>query len=91
MKADGPRLDGTATAAGTEEGRVGRVLHLPVCRRRVVGGLKKKAAPPRSPGKRRAGRGPPQPAVLVSWMMISGPNSLTRLGLLDERAEDLPH
>ena len=27
MKADGPRLDGAATSAGMEEGRVGRVLH----------------------------------------------------------------
>ena len=26
MKADGPRLDGAATSAGMEEGRVGRVL-----------------------------------------------------------------
>ena len=51
MKADGPRLDGTATAAGTEEGRVGRVLHLPVCRRRVVGGLKKKAGATPVPGE----------------------------------------
>ena len=42
MKADGPRLDGAATSAGTEEGRAGRVLHLCkyLCRRRVVGGLK---------------------------------------------------
>ena len=28
MKADGPRLDGAATSAGTEEGRAGRMLHL---------------------------------------------------------------
>ena len=32
----------------------------------------------RRPRKRRAGRGPPQPAVLFSWMMIGGINSLTR-------------
>ena len=53
MKANGPRLDGAATSAGAEEGRVGRVLHF--CRRRVVGGPK------------NISRATPDPGEAASW------------------------
>ena len=61
MRADGPRLDGAATSAGTEEGRAGRVLHL--CRRRVVGGPKE--LKPRHPG----------PGEAASWERITTASS----------------
>jgi len=51
MRADGPRLDGAATSAGTEEGRAGRVLQVHLCRRRMVGGPKNVSRATPGPGE----------------------------------------